>query len=146
MDIDHRAIAIETYNRCWELLELQSPAVEHHTELLTAALTSRYHWLRAGGPQENVIADWMVARAAGVSGLGDLAIRFALRAEAALTNDLADWLQASVAEGVARAYRDAGSEAECLTWIGVAADRIEAISDEEDRTLIASQLEEVRFF
>jgi hypothetical protein len=38
MDIDHRAIAIETYNRFWELLEMESPTVEHHTELLTAAL------------------------------------------------------------------------------------------------------------
>jgi hypothetical protein len=144
MSIDHRAIAVATYNRCWELLELQSPTTEHHTELLTCALTSRYHWLEAGGPEQWVISDWMVARAAGATGFGDLAVRFALRAEAALTGDLADWLRASVAEGVARAYRDADHEAERLDWIRIADERLSGIADDEDRALIASQLDEVR--
>lgn len=144
MPIDHRSIAVATFNRCWELLELQSPTSEHHVELVTCALTSRYHWLEAGGLQQWVTSDWMVARAAGAAGLGDLAIRFALRAEAALTGELADWLHASVAEGVARAYRDAGHEAERLDWIRIAEQRVNEIADDEDRALIASQLDEVR--
>lgn len=143
MTLEHRALAVSTFNRCWDLLETESPTVEHHTELLTAAFTSRFHWLEAGGPQQWVISDWMVARAAGAANLGDLAIRFALRAQAALTPDLPDWLHASVAEGVARAYADAGHEAEKREWITKAQALVAAIAGDEDRALIASQLDEV---
>lgn len=143
MSTDHRALAVSTFNRCWDLLETESPTVEHHTELLTVAFTSRYHWLEAGELQQWILSDWMVARAAGAAGLGDLAIRFALRAQAALNNELPDWLVASVAEGVARAYSDAGHEAETIEWIAKAQSLVAAIEGDEDRALIASQLDEV---
>jgi hypothetical protein len=56
----------------------------------------------------------------------------------------ADWLVASAAEGVARAYAVAGNHDECNRWADEAARLIELIDDEDDRKMIASQLATVR--
>ena len=74
-------------------------------ELLTAAFSSRFHWLSVGAIEQWITSDWMVARAAAATGDGELSLRFAERAHrAAQENAVPDWLVASTAEGVARAY------------------------------------------
>ena len=86
----------------------------------------------------------MVSRAAGVMGSSDVALRFALRAyEAARANETPDWLVASSAEGVARAYAVAGNVVEFTNWAALAARLVEAIVDPENRGLIESQLTDI---
>jgi hypothetical protein len=113
-------------------------------ELLTAAFSSRYHWLNAGALEQWICADWMVARAASALGDGDLALRFAKRAHsAAQESETPDWLVASAAEGVARAYATLGNVEEFNHWFALATRLVAVIADPEDKDLIASQLAEL---
>jgi hypothetical protein len=141
---DDKALASQLFNRCWELLEQDERSADDDVELLTSALTSRFHWLLAGGSEQWIISDWMVARAAGATGAADVALRFALRAyEAARAGETPDWLVASTAEGVARAYAVAGNTEEFAHWAALAGRLIEVIVDPENKSLIESQLAEI---
>ncbi|MDE3064431.1 MAG: hypothetical protein KGJ36_02035 [Acidobacteriota bacterium] len=140
----HREVAVASYQRCWELLDQPVRSNGDDVELLTSAFTSRFHWGHAGGPQEWIIADWMVSRAAAAAGLGQLAVWFATRADAATDGaDVPDWLRASTAEGVARAYGASGDPERRDRWIARAEALVAAIADEGDRELIAGQLASV---
>ncbi|MGC2484863.1 MAG: hypothetical protein WA359_01280 [Acidimicrobiales bacterium] len=143
-EVDHRKIAVETYNHCWDLLERDQRSQDEDIELLTSAFTSRYHWSFAGGPEQWTVSDWMVSRAAASIGEGSLSLAFALRANSAVQEfDAPDWLVASTAEGLARAYGALGDEKVRDEWIATASNLVEAIADEDDRDLIASQLSSV---
>jgi hypothetical protein len=142
--IDDKVLASQLFNRCWELLERDERSEDDNVELLTSALTSRFHWLNAGGTEQWIIADWMVARAAGATGSPGAALRFAIRAyEAARASGSPDWLVASSAEGVARAYAVAGNVEEFTNWAALAGRLAEVIVDAENRTLIESQLADI---
>ena len=142
---EETALAKTLYNRCWELLETTERTLDQDVELLTSAFAARLHWLAVGGPEQFVVSDWMVARAAGDVGASELALLFARRAnDAGEILEGPEWLIASTAEGVARACAQAGDVAEAKRWIGVAAQRLERITDDEDRELIADQLRSLR--
>ena len=139
--MSERELAVSLYNRCWELLEAGARTPDDDVELLTSAFTSRFHWRRVGTPQQWVVSDWMVARAAGTVGYYSLAMAFALRANrAAQAGGLPDWLVASCAEGVARAYAVSGDRDRVKEWANRAATLVAAIAGDEDRALIAAQL------
>jgi hypothetical protein len=141
--LDDRELATQLFNRCWELLESMRDD-ERDVELLTTAFSSRFHWLIAGETEQWIVSDWMVARAAAATGDGELALRFAKRAHStAQESEIPDWLVASCAEGVARAYAAMGDAGEFSNWSALTARLIEVIADPEDRALIASQLAEL---
>lgn len=141
--MDDRELATQLFNRCWDLLGTTRDA-DDDVELMTAAFSSRFHWLNAGAVEQWIVSDWMVARAAAAIGEGELALRFAKRAHsAAQENEIPDWLIASSAEGVARAYAAIGDVEEFNNWSALATRLIDVIADPEDKALIASQLADI---
>jgi hypothetical protein len=141
--LDDRELATQLFNRCWDLLAAQREP-DDDVELLTAAFSSRFHWLSAGTTEQWIVSDWMVARAAAAIGDGALALRFAKRAHsAAQESETPDWLVASTAEGVARAYAATGDVEEFNNWSALAGRLIDVIADPEDKALIASQLSDI---
>ena len=139
--VDHRALASRFYNAGWELLEAPSRDDDDNALLLTNAFASRAHWLEAGGTQQWIISEWMVSRAAAATGWSDLALFFGMRAfRGAQEPSVADWVVASAAEGVARAYAAAGDDVQRDEWIERAQLLVEAIVNPQDRALIASQV------
>ena len=141
--MDDRELATQLFNRCWDLLSTTRDA-DDDVELMTAAFSSRFHWLNAGALEQWIVSDWMVARAAAAIGEGELALRFATRSHsAAQENEVPDWLIASSAEGVARAYAALGDVKEFNNWSALATRLIEVIADPEDQALIASQLADI---
>jgi hypothetical protein len=140
MDTEHRPLAAASYNECWILVENPSRTPNEDVALLTNAFASRYHWSKLDNPQSMIIADWMVSRAAAATGYGQLSVDFAQRAVDAATEQFPDWLVASCAEGLARAYRALGESATEQEWTQRAQKLVAAIADVEDRELIASQL------
>jgi hypothetical protein len=143
-DVDHRKTAAESYNHCWDLLEREDRSQDDDIELLTSAFVSRYFWSLAGGPEQWAVSDWMVSRAAAAIGEGSLSLTFALRANSAVREfDAPDWLVASAAEGLARAYAALGNDQERDEWLRSSANLVEAVADDESRELIASQLASV---
>ena len=143
VQLDDRELATQLFNRCWELLG--SPRTpDDDVELMTAAFSSRFHWLSAGAVEQWIVSDWMVARAASAIGEGDLALRFAKRAHsAAQENEVPDWLIASAAEGVARAYAATDDVEEFNHWSALATRLIDVIAEPEDKALISSQLADI---
>ncbi len=140
----HREVAVATYQRCWVLLDQAARSNDDDVELLTTAFASRFHWGHAGGPQEWIVGDWMISRAAAATGQGQLAVWFATRADgAAQVTQVPDWLAASTAEGVARAYAANGDGHRRDLWIEKSQKLVAVIADAEDRELIASQLASV---
>ena len=140
VQLDDRELATQLFNRCWELLESSRDA-DGDVELLTVAFSSRYHWLKVGETEQWIVSDWMVARAAAAVGEAELSLRFARRAHSASQeNEVPDWLVASTAEGVARAYAALGDAEEFTHWSALAARLVDVIADPEDKSLIANQL------
>ena len=139
IEIDHRSVAVSTYKRCWDLLESARSADENRN-LLTLAFTSRYHWLKAGGPTEWVISDWMVSRCAAVVGEGSLSVTFAKSALAGVANDSPAWLRASMYEGMARACVAIGDLDGKVQHIAQARRELASEESQEDRQLIESQI------
>ena len=142
-DINHRPIAVQTFNACWEILEKEGASVEDYRELLTLAFTSRWHWSVVGGLDQWITSDWMVSRAASLYGDHLLARDFIDRAWNALSEESPDWLRASVAEGHARAALLAGDDTLFATWRATARELVAAIAEDEDRAVIADQLAEI---
>jgi hypothetical protein len=137
-------MAVNRYNHCWTLLEKEHRTSDEDDELLESSFVQHYHWFLAGGPDQFVMADWMVSRAAAATGHGDLALHYAqLAYDRAQTPSTPDWLLASVAEGVARAYATSGDAAQRDHWFAVAKELVDMIVDREDRELIDSQLSSV---
>ena len=143
--VDHKAIAVATYNRCWDLLDQGERSAGDDIELLTAAFTSRYHWRVVGGEMQGIVADWMVSRATGETGDTDLAVRFGhLALDEVQAGDHPAWLRASVLEGVARAYAHAGDRERRDEYVGLAWRALDEEADPEDREVIAEQIRTVR--
>ena len=142
--LNHRDIAVSTYNACWELLENEHRTPDEDRELLTLAFTSRYHWSCVGGRDQTIISNWMISRAAAAAGEGALALNFAHYAyDLAHDTDAPDWLVASVHEGFARAYAAIGDTQARDEWYESAAELADQIVDDEYRALIADQLDSV---
>jgi hypothetical protein len=141
--LDERELAAQLFNRCWELLET-TRETDDDVELLTAAFTSRYHWLSTGDAEQWIVSDWMVARAAAAVGDGHMSLLFAQRAHVAAQEiESPDWLVASTAEGVARAYAALRDVGEFNNWSALATRLVAVIADPEDQSLIASQLADI---
>jgi hypothetical protein len=140
----HREVAVATYNRCWELLEQTRRTSDDDVELLTSSFVSRYHWMFGGGRVQTICADWMISRAAAALGEEGLAVSYALRANSqAQAPDTDDWLIASTAEGLARAYAATGEQERRDEWYVTSQRLVLAIADDDDRELIAAQLASV---
>jgi len=144
-----RKEAIAAYNRSFDLLDLAERTEVEDAELLAAAWTSRHRWMVAGGTKEVVIADWMISRVAAAlgatsPGFAQLSVDMAKSALAGAGDDIDDWLQASLAEGMARAAFVAGDAAEGARWLAEAERLLQLIADEESKEVIDSQIADLR--
>jgi hypothetical protein len=138
----HRALAVQLFNRTWELLESPRSAAEDRA-MLASSLASRLHWSSIGTEENFAAGDWLVAHVASQLGYCDMALDFATSAyETAQTAvpPLASWLLASTQEGLARAHACAGHDDERDRFAADARRTLDTVDDAEDRDLIAGQL------
>jgi hypothetical protein len=142
--LDHKSLAIETYNMSKALLRKELTEAESR-DLITFAATSKYHWRQVGGIREFAISDWLMSRAFGAIGESQLAIKFANSAIELEDESFPFWLQASLREGLARALRGAGRHDESEKQIAVALDCLKNEPDKGDVQFIRKQLMEVAF-
>jgi hypothetical protein len=137
----HRQMAVECFNRAWELIEAEERSPDQDREMLVLACTSRFHWGIVGNDEQWMVGDWQIAHVASLLGLGDLAMRHAPAAlDVCRANDWSDWRLASALEGMARASAAVGDTAGRDRFAAEARRVLDTIEDKEDRELIASQL------
>ncbi len=136
-----RSFAVAAFNGAWALIDKSDRSADDDRQMLTLAFASRWHWSDVGTPENRTIADWQVAHAASLIGEASLAITHAQAAyDAARSDALPDWLQASTAEGLARAHAAAGDQASYEVYAAEARQLVDRLEDEEDRELIRGQL------
>ena len=137
----HRQMAVDCFNRTWELIEAEERSPDQDREMLLLACTSRFHWGIVGEDQNWMVGDWQIAHVASLLGLGDVAMRFAPSAlDICRANDWDDWRLASALEGMARASAAVGDTAGRDRFAAEARRVLATIEDKDDRELIASQL------
>ncbi len=138
---EHRSIGVLLFNGAWDLIDKPDRSPDDDAEMLLRAMASRWHWGRAGGPEEWATGDWQVAHAASLAGLPDLARLFASRAlDAAERHGWTGWRLASAHEGMARACAASGDRAGRDRHVARAKDALAAEEDAESRDLVESQL------
>lgn len=100
--INHRKLAVGYFNSAWDRIDLAERTPAQDRDMLGIALTSRQHWIEAGGTDENLaVADWQVAHAASLAGFGQVALSFAHAAvDRGDSSDVPTWLKASTHEGL----------------------------------------------
>jgi hypothetical protein len=141
--VDHRALAVGYFNAAWDLIDLPDRTPAQDREMVALASASRQHWTEAGGTAKNLaVSDWQVAHAASLAGFSDLALAFARAAveRTETAEDCPDWMLASAYEGLARAHAAAGDTAEYTRAAARAAELLAAVTEDEERDLIGSQL------
>ena len=137
----HRRFAVETFNATWDLIDNQSRTPDDNLEMLLAALASRWHWGRIGGPEQIATGDWQVAHVASLLGFADLALTVASRHFAIAEEERwSGWRLASAYEGLARAAATAGDFEARRRYVAMAEAALDSEPDEEERIIIAEQL------
>lgn len=144
-DTTHRAIAVDQFNRTWELLDQgDARTADEDLAMLLAAATSRWHWGQLGDPRAAATGDWQVAHVLARLGAGELSLRFARRClEAVVADEATGWRLASAHEGVARAHAAAGDAAGRAAHVEAALAALADEPDEDDRALVRAQVDDV---
>ena len=91
-----RAQAVALFNHAWSLLDLPERSAAQEFDLIHCSHASRWHWGRAGGPQEWAIGEWQCARTYAVLGRPEPALVHAQRClDLCAEHDLAGFIVAS---------------------------------------------------
>lgn len=137
----HRQVAVAAFNRAWDLIDAEHRSPADEREMLATAFASRYHWERAGGPEQWSVSDWQIGRVASLLGEPGLALRYAATAlERVQHEGWTGWKLASACEGMARAYAAAGNASERDRYVALASEALATEPDPEEREIIAGQL------
>ena len=140
-DATHRQLAIELFNRTWELLDKDNRTDSEDAEMLTAAFTSRYHWRQVGEAKNFSVSEWQVSRVAAVLGIPDLADDYGRRSlEVAAKADLGPFYVGYGHEALARAAELAGNREEARRHLESASELLEQVVDASARELLAADL------
>jgi len=136
-----RAEAVALFNHVWALLELPQRSVAEDFEMVHAAHASRWHWGRAGGPQEWAIGEWQCSRVYAELIRPEPALVHAHRClQLCHEHGLDGFVVASAHEALARAHVVAGdlpaARAERDRAAQIAAD----LADLEDRAVVEGDL------
>jgi hypothetical protein len=137
----HRWLGAQLFNRTWDLIDKVDRSGDDDTEMLLAAMASRWHWGQVGTVEQVATGDWQVAHVFGLVGDPEVVVRFARRHLAAATAEGWDgWRLASAHEGMARALAVAGDASGRAQQMEAADAALAREGDAEDRDAIAAQL------
>lgn len=133
-----RKEAIATYNEAFDLIESGADVLK----AVDLAGKSLELWRQVGNDQNMAIGYWLHSRAFAAADNGHLAIQAAETSLQHLTNieSPADWLIASLNEGLARAYL-AANDSRADEAMKKTAELVAKIAEIEDRELIQAQFQ-----
>ena len=141
----HRKLGVQLFNRTWELLDDSNRSPAQDREMLGAALGSHYHWSLVGDEKNFAIGDWQVARVLVEIGDPQLAQQFAdLALRRAVDGNLGPFLVGYGHEILARVAAAKGDVEARDNHLARAADILSMIEDDEERSLLAGDLETLR--
>lgn len=140
----NRQLAVELFNRTWELLDKETRTDDEKAEMLTAAFVSRHHWRQVGDGKNFSVSDWQVSRVAAVLGYPDLAEEYGRRSRhVASLAGLGPFYVGYAHEALARAARLAGNRAEMAKQLEAAKEMLSQVEDHGERDLLGADLREL---
>ncbi len=143
---EQRELAVSTFNRAWELLELPARTAEEVDEMIHAAHVSCYVWSNVGTLANVARGEWQCARVYATLGHAEPALwhgRRCLELAEAGGEGFEDWDLPSARQGLAHAQLAAGKDQEARRWAELAREELARVEDAEDRELIESQIAEL---
>ena len=140
----HKKMAVELFNRTWDLLDKPERTVEENDELVHAGHASRYHWGKVGKPVNLARGEQQLSHIYAVLKRAEPAFYHGQRAlEICQANGIADFDIAFAYEALARANAVAGNQPERKRHLELARAAAAGIAKEEDRKYFLSQLDTV---
>jgi hypothetical protein len=140
----HKKMAVELFNRVWDLLDKQERTAAEDDEMVHAAHASRYHWGEIGTPLNFERGEWQISRVYAVLGRPEPALFHARKCLQICTeNDIGDFDIAFAYEATARAYASAGDARECEKYRDLAKRAGAEIEEDGDREMFLGELSTV---
>jgi hypothetical protein len=140
----HKKMAVELFNRTWDLLDKPERTQEENDELVHAGHASRYHWGKVGAPLNLARGEQQLSHIYAVLKRAEPALHHGQRAlEICQANGIADFDIAFAYEALARAHAVAGNKSERSRFLELARAAAAGIAKEDDRKYFLSQLETV---
>jgi hypothetical protein len=138
-----RRLAVDLFNRAWELMGLPERTPEQDDELIHAAHASRHHWAEIGTAANLARGDWQLSRVYATLGRAEPALYHAERCLAYCESDpaaLEDWDLPYAYEALARAHLVGGNEDEATGFAARARELGQRVGDHEDREHLEEDL------
>lgn len=140
----HKKMAVQLFNRTWDLLDKPERTQEENDELAHAGHASRYHWGRVGEPLNLARGEQQLSHIYAVLKRAEPALFHGQRAlEICQANGIADFDIAFAYEALARAHAVAGDQTERSRYLELARSAAAGIEKEDDRKYFLSQLDTV---
>jgi DNA-binding transcriptional MerR regulator len=142
----HRRLAVDLFNRSWQLLELENRTPEQDDEIVHVVHASCLHWAEVGTAAHRARGENQCARVYAALGRAEPALHHATRALELVRaggDGFADWDLATALEVVARAHLAGGDRAEAEHYAELARAELESIGDPDEREIIAGQIAEL---
>jgi len=143
---DRRKLAVATFNRVWELLELPTRTQAEVDEMIHAAHVSCYAWSQVGASANGARGEWQCARVYATLGRAEPALwhaRRCLELTEAGGDGFEDWDLPGAHQAMAHAHLAAGEVEEARRWAALAREGAARIEDAEDRELVEDQIAEL---
>jgi len=140
-----KSLAMDLFNKCWELIELSERTIEQDLQMLHLANASAWHWSQVGTDENNAVSEWQCSRVNALLGFGDAALLHAERS-VSLIKDLPipHFMHSSAAEGLAFAHYVAGNHDDALRYKAEALILLDGV-EEDDAEHIRGQIKALPF-
>ena len=103
--LEERRLASDLFTLTWDYLGMASRNGSEDDLMIHAAHASRWHWGRAGGPEQWAIGDWLCSRVYAVLDRGEPALYHAQRCLSICEEyGMGNFVPASAHEALARAH------------------------------------------
>jgi hypothetical protein len=145
-DATHRRLAVDLFNRSWQLLELEQRTAAQDDELIHVVHAAAFHWGEIGNSARRARSENQCARVYAALGRPEAALHHAQRSLELVReggDGFEDWDRATALEVLARAQLAAGNRAEAEHSAALARSELDKVADPEDREIIGSQLAEL---
>ena len=137
----HTKFAKKCFNEAWNYLDKQEKTLDDKIQLLMLVNASAYHWTFVGKPKNFMISYWQISRAYADIGEGNLAVIYAEKAMDLFNEHKPDLtMTCTFYECLARAHGSNNNTSEARKNINLAKDNLKLVSDEEDKDLYLSQI------
>ncbi|NRB76879.1 MAG: hypothetical protein HRU46_21170 [Verrucomicrobiales bacterium] len=138
----HRKCSVNCFNGVWDLLDKDGRTTEEDQLMREMAHASLFHGMSREDkkPMNLSIGFWQVSRVYSVLGQADAAASYAEEC-VAVSQDLNAFCRGYACEAAARAAKVGGDESTCEEWIAKAVPLLEEITDQQDRDLLATDLD-----